>query len=160
MDEQQIAAAEPIDPDVPAVSKAGPHPGVARERVVVAVVSAGGVLGSVARYEAGLWWSTPAGRFPWTTWGINVLGCALIGVLLVLVSDVFTAHRLLRPFLGTGVLGGFTTFSTYAVDIQRLVATGHAALALAYLVATVAAAMAAVTAATQVTRRLVLRSRR
>lgn len=154
-----MAAAEPIDPDAPAVSDLDTRAGIARERVVVAVISVGGILGAAARYEAGAWWLTPASRFPWTTWGINVAGCALIGVLLVLVSDMFTSHRLLRPFLGTGLLGGFTTFSTYAVDIQRLVATGHAGLALAYLAATVTAAMAAVTAAAQVTRRLLMRPR-
>jgi len=76
----------------------------------------------------------------------------LIGVLLVLVTDVFTRQRLPRPLLGTGVLGGFTTFSTYAVDIQRLVATGHATLGVADLAGTVVAALAAVTVATRLTR--------
>jgi len=119
---------------------------------VVAVIAAGGVVGAALRYQAGLWWPTRTGTFPWTTFGINVVGCALIGVLLVLVTDVFTRQRLPRPLLGTGVLGGFTTFSTYAVDIQRLVATGHATLGLADLAGTVVAALAAVTVATRLTR--------
>ncbi len=76
---------------------------------MVAVIAGGGVLGSLARYAAGLWWPTGTGRFPWTTLGVNAVGCALISVLLVLVTDVFSVHRLVRPLLGTGVLGGFTT---------------------------------------------------
>jgi len=86
------------------------------------------------------------------TLGVNAVGCALIGVLLVLVTDVFSVHRLVRPLVGTGVLGGFTTFSTYAVDSQRLIATGHAGLGLANIGLTVAVAIAAVTVATKCTR--------
>ena len=81
---------------------------------------------------------------PWATLVTNVSGCLLIGVLMVLISEVWSAHRLLRPFLGVGVLGGYTTFSTYAVDIQQMVAAGAARTALVYLVATLAAALAAV----------------
>ena len=46
------------------------------------------------------------------------MGCAVIGVFMVLITDVWTAHPLVRPFFGTGVLGGFTTFSTYATDVR------------------------------------------
>ena len=60
------------------------------------------------------------GSFPWTTLLVNGVGCAVIGVFMVVITDVWAAHRLVRPFFGTGVLGGFTTFSTYAVDIQKL----------------------------------------
>jgi CrcB protein len=57
---------------------------------------------------------------------VNVVGCGLIGVLMVMVNEVWTDRRLPRPFLGTGVLGGLTMFWTYAVDVQRLLAGGHA----------------------------------
>jgi CrcB protein len=56
--------------------------------------------------------------------------------------------------VGTGVLGGFTTFSTYTVDLQRLIAAGHAGTATAYLVGTPVAALTAVWASTRATRRL------
>ena len=111
---------------------------------VVAVVALGGAIGAVARYAASLWWPVRDGGFPWTTFGINVVGCAVIGVFMVVITDVWAAHRLVRPFFGTGVLGGFTTFSTYAVDIQKLVDAGHPRTALAYLAATLFAALAAV----------------
>lgn len=120
---------------------------------VVAVVAVGGALGATARYGASLLWPTRPGTFPWTTLVVNGVGCAIIGVFLVLISEVWTAHRLVRPFFGTGVLGGFTTFSTYAVDATRLVQDGRIATACAYLAGTLVVAMAAVWAAVAATRR-------
>ncbi|WKX70389.1 fluoride efflux transporter CrcB [Streptomyces sp. XD-27] len=124
----------------------------AQARIVGAVALGGGV-GAAARYGASRLWPTAPDAFPWTTFAVNAVGCAAIGVLLVLISEVREAHPLLRPFLGTGVLGGFTTFSTYAVDVQRLVDQGRAATAVFYLAATLAAALAAVWLAATATRR-------
>ncbi|KUN41540.1 hypothetical protein AQJ30_01745 [Streptomyces longwoodensis] len=124
---------------------------------VVGVVAVGGGLGALARYAAAQGWPTAQGGFPWTTLWVNVVGCAVIGVFLVLITEVLTApHRLVRPFFGSGVLGGFTTFSTYAVDLQRLFDSGHARTAVAYLVATPCAALTAVWLAATATRRVLL----
>ncbi|WP_416969583.1 fluoride efflux transporter CrcB [Streptomyces sp. 4F14] len=131
-----------------------------RELPVVAAVAAGGVAGSLIRYGAGLLWPARAGGFPWTTFGINVVGCAVIGAFLVLVTEILTVHRLVRPFFGTGVLGGFTTFSTYAVDVRRLLGEGEPATGLAYLAGTLCAALAAVWLAAVTTRRLCGTARR
>lgn len=150
---------EPVDADVGVAAERSVGGWRRGEAPVVAAITGGGVVGAVARYQAGLWWPTAAGQFPWTTLVINAVGCGLIGVLLVLLTDVFPGRGLARPLLGTGVLGGFTTFSTYAVDSQRLMATGHAGLALGNLAGTVATAMLAVTAATWLTRRAVAASR-
>ncbi|MEV6836909.1 fluoride efflux transporter CrcB [Streptomyces sp. NPDC051133] len=121
---------------------------------VVAVVAAGGALGACARYGLTLAWPTPPGHFPWATFWTNVIGCAVIGVFMVVITEVWAAHRLVRPFFGTGVLGGFTTFSTYAVDIRRLVDAGRPGTGLAYLAATPAAALAAVWLASVAARRV------
>lgn len=121
---------------------------------VVAAVSVGGALGASARYGASLLWPTHTGGFPWTTFWVNVVGCFVIGAFMVVITEAWAAHRLVRPFFGTGVLGGFTTFSTYAVDIQRLVDTGHPRTALAYLAATLVAALAAVWLAVTAARRV------
>jgi len=110
---------------------------------VLAAVSAGGVAGSLARYGLGQTFPPAPTGFPWATFGINVSGCLLIGVLMVLVTDVWPSRRLLRPFLGTGLLGGYTTFSAYIVDIQHLLGAGAARTALAYLAGTLLAALAA-----------------
>lgn len=121
------------------------------------MVAAGGVLGALARYGLGVAFPRPPTGFPWATFGINVSGCALIGVLVVLVTEAFPAHPLLRPFLGTGVLGGYTTFSTYAVDTERLVAAGAPGTALAYLAGTLVAALVAAYLGVVGTRALVRR---
>ncbi|MEV5439389.1 fluoride efflux transporter CrcB [Streptomyces sp. NPDC052682] len=120
---------------------------------VVAVIALGGAAGAAARYAALLAWPTAATGFPWTTFWINVAGCAVIGVFMVVITEVRPVHRLVRPFFGTGVLGGFTTFSTYAVDIQQLVDHGRTGTALAYLAATPLAALTAVWCAATATRR-------
>ncbi|MFF4601536.1 fluoride efflux transporter FluC [Streptomyces sp. NPDC001339] len=127
---------------------------------VIGAVSAGGAVGAAARYGASLLWPTGPGAFPWTTLAVNAVGCALMGVLMVLITEVRPAHRLLRPFLGTGVLGGFTTFSTYAVDVQRLVGDRQPLPALACLAGTVLAALAAVWAGVAGARALLVPGRR
>jgi fluoride exporter len=123
----------------------------------VAVISAGGVLGALARYGLTAAFPPAPGHFPWATFGINVTGCLLIGALMVLVTEVWAGRRLVRPFLGVGVLGGYTTFSTYAVDIRGLVQSGAPLVAAVYLVGTVVAAVAAVFAGVAVTRWVIRR---
>lgn len=125
---------------------------------VLGVISVGGGLGALARYglEVGL----PPGSVPWGTLVVNVVGCALIGVLMVLVAEVWSAHRLLRPFLGVGVLGGFTTFSTYAVDAVALLPARAVATAALYLAATVLSCLLATLAAVAMTRLVTRPARR
>jgi len=82
----------------------------------------------------------------WRDFRANLRPITLHAVGLVLVTEVWTAHELVRPFLGTGVLGGYTTFSTYSVDVQQLVTAGSAGTALLYLAGTLAAALVAVSA--------------
>ncbi|WP_199563921.1 MULTISPECIES: fluoride efflux transporter CrcB [unclassified Streptomyces] len=133
-------------------TRTGPRTGNP-QTAIVAVVALGGAVGASARYGASLLWPTGAGGFPWATLVVNVIGCAVIGVFMVVITEAWAAHRLVRPFFGTGVLGGFTTFSTYAVDIERLVAKGRAGTGLAYLGVTLLAALAAVWSAVWLTRR-------
>ncbi|MGW4700433.1 fluoride efflux transporter CrcB [Streptomyces sp. NPDC004285] len=133
--------------------------GLREELPVVAAVAAGGSLGAVARYAATLVWPTPDGAFPWTVLTVNATGCAVLGVLMVLLTETTTApHPLLRPFLGTGVCGGFTTFSTYALDTQRLLSAGDPTRGLLYLGGTLLTALAAVAAGVAAAR-LLVRSR-
>ncbi|OIK26107.1 fluoride efflux transporter CrcB [Streptomyces malaysiense] len=127
---------------------------------VVAVVAAGGALGACARYGLGLVGPTVPDGFPWTTFWTNLAGCAVMGVFMVFLTEVWAAHRLVRPFFGTGVLGGFTTFSTYAVDVRRLVEAGRPGIGLVYLVATPCAALAAVWLASATVRGVLTRRER
>lgn len=114
-------------------------------RWVLPVVALGGMLGATARYLLATAHPAPAGGIPWATFTINVTGCLLIGVLMVFVVEVGGTHPLLRPFLGVGVLGGYTTFSTYTVETLGLLRHGETAAATAYLLLTALAALFAVT---------------
>jgi len=130
-DERPLGAAEPAEPHSPG------SPGSRASRrsetgPVLAVVTLGGVLGAAGRYEAGAWWPDPAGGFPWTTFGVIVLGSGLLGLVAVLAAHRWPERPLLRPLLGTGLIGGFTTFSTFAIGIQRLITGGHAVTAAAF----------------------------
>ena len=112
---------------------------------VPVTIAAGGALGAIARSAVSTAWPHAPGTFPWSTFAIDVGGCLLIGALMVVLTEIAgRPHRLIRPFLGVGILGGFTTFSTYAVEVQRLIAVGNPQLALAYLFGTVAVALVAV----------------
>jgi CrcB protein len=150
-----LSPREPVDPDVTRRQIRTRH-----ELPVVGAVALGGMVGAAARYLIGTAWPTTTGGFPWSTFTINVTGCALIGVLMVLVAEVWLQQRLLRPFLGTGVLGGYTTFSTYTVDVQHLMTGGHPGTALLYLVATPIGALAAVWLTANSARRLITRTTR
>ncbi|WP_027928938.1 fluoride efflux transporter FluC [Amycolatopsis thermoflava] len=150
----------PVDPDVDVCGPAGRREVRPSPWPVLAVISAGGVLGALARYGLQQAFPHRAEQFGFATFGINAAGCLLIGVLMALITELWPGRRLLRPFLGVGVLGGFTTFSTYVVDIQQALAAGAARTALAYLAATVLAALLAVwTGATLTARALQRRPR-
>lgn len=136
-----MTVATPDDPDVGLLAEHGS---------VVAVIAVGGALGSLARYGVNV--ALPhKGGFPISTFLENVVGCLVLGALLVVLTELRRPHRLVRPFLGTGVLGGFTTFSTYAVDSATRDSAGTAAL---YLVGTLVLALAASWSGVTLTRRL------
>ncbi|MGW8380463.1 fluoride efflux transporter CrcB [Streptomyces sp. ODS28] len=152
-------AEEAVDPDVDlhVLAHRGELAGPRRTGTVLAAIAAGGALGALARYAVTLALPADPQGFPWPTWSVNVVGCLLIGVLMVLVSEGGRgahAHPLARPFLGVGVLGGFTTFSTYAVEVARLLdqGPGNVGVTAAYLLGTVLAALLAVWAGTACTR--------
>lgn len=144
------SAVQPVDADVDLHVPAQRRELTGATVGMLSVISAGGVFGSLARYGLGVAFPHGAAGFPWATFAVNVAGCGLIGVLMVCI-DQLGAHRLVRPFLGVGVLGGFTTFSTYVVEVQEAVTAGAARLALAYLGGTLAAALVAVLAGSALT---------
>lgn len=144
--------ADPIDSDVDLRVPAQRRELVRTHGAVLVVIALGGGLGALGRYGLAVLLPTPPGAFPWSTFITNVVGCFLIGVLMVLITEVWSAHRLARPFLGVGVLGGFTTFSTYANEIRALLQPGTIVLAFGYLAGTLVAALLAVLAGVWLTR--------
>ena len=149
----------PTDPDVDLRVPVQRRELTGARLAVLGAIAAGSVLGALGRYGLAVAWPHRPGRFPWATFVTNVSGCLLIGVLMVLITEVWAAHRLLRPFLGVGVLGGYTTFSTYTVDVQQLVAAGAPATGLLYLAGTLIAALLAVYAGLALTRLVARRGR-
>jgi CrcB protein len=123
-----------------------------RDPAVLAAIAAGGVLGAEARYGLSVLMPHEPGQWPMATWLINVSGCFLIGVLMFSIIELTSPHRLVRPFLGVGVLGGYTTFSTAMVDVQQMVLAGREGAALGYMLATLVAAVSAVFAGVSLTR--------
>jgi CrcB protein len=111
---------------------------------VVVVIGAGGALGSLARWAVGesLPWS--GAEFPWATFVENVSGGFALGLLMVFLLDVWPPHRYLRPFLGVGLLGGYTTFSTYMLETRDLLVAGATGTAFTYLAGSLLVGLAAV----------------
>lgn len=108
------------------------------------LVFLGGGAGSVLRYLVGLGLARAAGHFPAGTFAINVLGSLLLGLLFGFAyAHEFRHERELTLLLGTGFLGGFTTFSTFELEGFSLLSNGHVGTGLAYLVGSVAAGLAA-----------------
>jgi CrcB protein len=125
-----------------------------RLRVLLAV-AAGGAAGAPARYEVTRLVAVAKAGFPGATFWINVSGSFLLGFLLVLLLERLPPTRYVRPMVATGFLGAYTTFSTFAVETDVLAKDGHAAMALAYVVASTAAGLVAALAGVVAARRLI-----
>ena len=96
----------------------------------VIAIAIGGAFGSVLRYGLSTWVHTLVGRgFPYGTLAVNVLGCMAMGVLFVLLVERMGASAVWRAGLLIGVLGGFTTFSTFSIETFNLIEQGAMAKA-------------------------------
>lgn len=123
-----------------------------RLRIVVAV-AAGGAIGAPLREEMSRLVTGPAGGFPLSTWLINVSGSFVLGLLLTLIVERWPPTEYARPFVATGIIGAYTTWSTFMVDTDVLVKDGHPALAGVYVLASLAGGLAAVYAGVGLVRR-------
>lgn len=140
--------AVPIDPDLDPTDPAGPalrsRSGALRrsagraEPDVLAAIAFGGMLGATARFELADALPVTTGHFPWATFWTNLSGSFVLGFLLVCLLERSKPTRLLRPFLATGILGAFTTMSTYQVETARLLEDGHVGIAVIYALGSVA----------------------
>jgi fluoride exporter len=108
-------------------------------------IAAGGALGSMARHGMSVGVTRVFGHgFPWGILAVNVLGSLLIGILSAFFLRKVPESSALPPFLTIGFLGGFTTFSAFALDVVKLMQSGQNALAAGYAVASVLLSVAAV----------------
>ena len=122
----------PGDPDLPA----SPAPLHRQPRALLAV-ALGGAAGAPLRHGLGAVVPPAASGFPTGTLLVNLVGCLLLGALVEALAlrarpGTFTS-RYARPFAGSGLLGAFTTYSTFAVETDRLLALDRAGTALAYV---------------------------
>jgi fluoride exporter len=121
---------------------------------ILAAIAAGGAIGGLLRRAVNLAVPATAGDFPWPTFLENVSGTLLLAMLLVYVTEVRPPSRYLRPFLGVGVLGSFTTFSALTNETRALLLGGRAGLAFGYVAVTLAAGLAAAWTGMRLARRL------
>jgi CrcB protein len=120
---------------------------------VLLAVALGGALGSIARYGADkLIERRSFSIFPWSTFTINATGCLLIGVVVAAFVDRHHTPAWIRAGLVMGVLGGYTTFSTFAQEGLSLFEEGRSEVALAYLLGSMITGVVAVYAGTRLGR--------
>lgn len=100
-------------------------------------VALGGAIGASLRYGAGIWLFKPSGLFPWTTWIVNILGCFAAGVFFAFSQKYPVLQQEARLFLMVGILGGFTTFSSFGLESFQLLKQGQMSLAFIYMASSV-----------------------
>ncbi|WP_416408730.1 fluoride efflux transporter CrcB [Agrobacterium rosae] len=111
----------------------------------IALVAIGGAIGSIARYLVGVWSVRLAGpNFPWGTLTVNVVGAFLIGLTVEVIARRFDASSEMRVLLVTGVIGGFTTWSSFTLDAVVLLERGEIGLSALYLGASLLVSFAAI----------------
>jgi CrcB protein len=156
MDDENVIPNDPdlpIDPDLDPADPAEPsltrRPRTSRrasnraQADVLLAIALGGMLGASARYELAQAFPAHSGGFPRATFLANISGSFVLGALLVLLLERFPPTRYLRPFLATGVLGAYTTMSTYQVETALLLKDRHFAVAASYSLGSLIAGLAA-----------------
>jgi CrcB protein len=121
---------------------------------VLGAIALGGALGAPARYGVAQIVHVAKDSFPWATFWTNMSGSFALGLLLSLILTRFPPTRYLRPFIATGFLGAYTTYSTFAVEADLLVKDGHATIGAAYIAASMVTGFVAVWAGIWVARTL------
>lgn len=133
----------PIDPDLDRSDLAEPgrdHQRATRggrtrrraEPTVLGAIALGGALGAPARYGVAQLIHVAPNSFPWATFWTNISGSFALGLILALLLERFPPSRYLRPFVATGFLGAYTTYSTFAVETVLLAKDGRPGLAVTY----------------------------
>ncbi len=120
------------------------------------LVAIGGALGSTARYLTGLVtlrWFGPG--FPWGTLAVNIVGSLAIGIFAELIARRFDSSPELRLFIVTGILGGFTTFSAFSLEVSSMIERGDYLSAGGYIFASLVISIAAVFAGLALVRAMI-----
>jgi len=124
------------------------------DRQEALAVLAGGALGALARTGLAEALDVAPGRWPWATFIVNLAGAAALAYFVTRLQERLPLSAYRRPFLGTGLCGALTTFSTLQVELLRMLDRGNLGLAAAYVAASVIAGFAIVALVTAATRRI------
>lgn len=109
------------------------------------LVAVGGGMGAMLRYGLGLWLVKPQFLFPWPTWWVNIIGCLCAGVFFAFSQQYQVLQQETRLFLMVGILGGFTTFSSFGLETFQLLKQGELSIAIIYVVSSVVVGIIALT---------------
>jgi CrcB protein len=123
------------------------------DRQELAAIAAGGFVGAIARAALEQSLVTAPDGWPWATFIVNMLGAALLGYFVTRLQERLPPSLYRRAFLGTGICGALTTFSTVTVELTKMLEAGHVPLACAYAAASLVGGFAAVFLATKLVRR-------
>ncbi|MFL5860699.1 MAG: fluoride efflux transporter CrcB [Solirubrobacteraceae bacterium] len=124
------------------------------DRRELAAIFCGGIVGALARTEVAHAFPDSARSWPWPIFAVNVIGAFLLGYFVTRLAERLPTSSYKRPFLGTGLCGALTTFSTVQLELYNMARAHEWALAVGYAAATMTAGFAAVAAATAVVRRV------
>jgi CrcB protein len=123
------------------------------DRRELAAIFTGGFVGAVARAELVEAMPYDASQWPWATFVVNIVGAFLLGYFVTRLQERLPLSSYRRPFLGTGLCGALTTFSTMQLELLRMLDGDHVGLAVAYALVSVSAGFLAVALATNLVRR-------
>ena len=126
---------------------------------ILAAIALGGALGAPARYGVAQLIHVAKGSFPWATFWTNITGSLALGAVLVLILERFPPTRYVRPFIATGFLGAYTTYSTFTVETDLLVRSRQAGIGVVYGLGSLLAGFLAVWAGMLVARAIRLPAR-
>jgi CrcB protein len=126
---------------------------ISTDRRELAAIFVGGALGSSIRTGLADLAPTHTGHWPWVTFAVNVAGCLLLGYFVTRLQERLPATAYRRPFLGTGLCGALTTFSTFQIELLKMLDHGDVVLALGYAAGSLMAGFTGVALGTGVVRR-------
>ncbi len=125
-------------PGDPSQGRCGVYDGAMRKSgIILLAVAAGGAIGATARHAFSATFPADPGTFAWATFTENIIGSFLLGFALVVVIERMPRTRLVQPFLCTGVLGSFTTFSNYSVEIIEMLHNGRPLVGVVYALSSI-----------------------
>jgi CrcB protein len=124
------------------------------DRRELAAIFGGGIIGALARTGLAEAFPVAVASWPWPTFAVNVVGTLMLGYFVTRLQERLPTSAYQRPFLGTGVCGALTTFSTLQIELYKMVQADRWTLAIAYAAATVTCSFIAVAGATAVVRRV------